>query len=336
MPAVATHSNEASARATGHPLLSVDNLSVTLSSPRGPVQAVLDVSYRIQAGRTLGVVGESGCGKTMTALALLGQLPATAERSGSIVFEGRDLSRISAEAMRGLLGDRLAMIYQEPMTSLNPVMPVGDQVAEVLVIHRGLTWPQAREAAVGLLAEVRIPAPRERGRSYPHELSGGMRQRVMIATALACRPTLLIADEPTTALDVTIQAQLLELMLELQERLGMAIQFISHNLAAVSEMADEIMVMYAGRIVERADAAALFAAPRHPYTVGLIGTIPDLARRRTRLPMIPGVVPNPARERQGCAFADRCPIAGPECREHEPELRPVATRHEAACFKAVV
>jgi oligopeptide/dipeptide ABC transporter ATP-binding protein len=318
------------------PLLAVDHLSVALPSHRGHVRAVIDISYRLSAGRTLGVVGESGCGKTMTALAVVGQLPASAERAGSICFEGSDLSQLPAEAMRSLLGDRLAMIYQEPMTSLNPVMPVGDQVAEVLVIHHGLSWRQARKRAVELLADVRIPGPRDRARAFPHELSGGMRQRVMIAIAIACRPSLLIADEPTTALDVTVQAQIMDLLLEMQERIGMAIQFISHNLAVVSEMADEIMVMYAGRIVERADAASFFALPLHPYSAGLMRTIPDPSERRTRLQTIPGSVPRPSAVRKGCAFADRCFLVGTECREREPELRHVAERHEVACLKVAL
>ncbi len=319
--------------AADRPVLAVDNLSVSLPSHRGRVHAVVDVSYRIDAGRILGVVGESGCGKTMTALAVVGQLPASADRSGGIRFEGGDLSAAPATAMQALLGDRLAMIYQEPMTSLNPVMPVGDQVAEVLVVHRDLSWRQARERAVELLAEVRILGPRDRARAYPHELSGGMRQRAMIAIALACQPALLIADEPTTALDVTVQAQIMDLLLEMQERLGMAIQFISHNLAVVSEMADEIMVMYAGRIVERADAATFFAAPLHPYSAGLMRTIPNPLERRPRLPTIPGSVPSPSRERTGCAFADRCPLADSACREREPELTRVAGGHEVACLK---
>jgi oligopeptide/dipeptide ABC transporter ATP-binding protein len=315
------------------PVLDVDHLSVALPGRHGPVRAVVDISYRIEVGRILGVVGESGCGKTMTALAVVGQLPPAATRSGRIRFEGGDLERMAQPAMQAVLGDRLAMIYQEPMTSLNPVMPVGDQVAEVLVVHRDLSWRQARKQAVELLADVHIPGARERASAYPHELSGGMRQRAMIAIALACRPALLIADEPTTALDVTVQAQIMDLLLEMQERLGMAVQFISHNLAVVSEMADEIMVMYAGRIVERADAAAFFAAPLHPYSIGLMRTIPTPFERRPRLPTIPGSVPGPGRERRGCAFADRCPLAAPECREHEPELRAVAGRHEVACLK---
>ncbi len=295
---------------------------------------VAGVSYSLAAGRTLGVVGESGCGKSMTALALMGLVPAPGRVTGSIRFQGTDIVGQDAEHWRSMRGKRAAMVFQEPMTALNPVMPVGRQIAEVLVLHEQKTWREAGEQAVALLDAVGIPSPRERASAYPHQFSGGQRQRAMIAMALACRPALLIADEPTTALDVTIQAQILDLMRRLQDEIGMAIQFISHNLAVISEIADEIVVMYAGRIVERARADALFARPLHPYTLGLISTLPDPGRRAERLPVIPGGVPNLETSFQGCRFADRCVRGDAGCRAAEPALEELAPGHFAACFKA--
>ncbi len=294
---------------------------------------VAGVDYEIRSGRTLGIVGESGCGKSVTSLALMGLVPAPGRVEGSVTFRGRELLGQSDAAWRKLRGDGIAMVFQEPMTALNPVMQVGRQIAEVLVIHRGESWRSAQSASVDLLDAVGINSPRDRARAYPHQLSGGMRQRAMIAMALACEPALLIADEPTTALDVTIQAQILDLMLDLQDRTGMAMQFISHNLAVVSEIAHEICVMYAGRVVERAPADALFDAPLHPYTQGLIATVPNPDHRVARLPVIPGGVPDLVAGR-GCRFADRCPRADAGCREAEPELAPYAPGHFAACFKA--
>jgi oligopeptide/dipeptide ABC transporter ATP-binding protein len=312
-------------------LLAVDNLTVRF----GDALVVAGVSYTLAAGRTLGVVGESGCGKSMTALALLGLVPAPGRVAGSVRFEGAQLIGQSEAAWQAFRGAKAAMIFQEPMTALNPVMTVGDQIAEALELHEGLPRRAAHERAVALLAEVGIPSPRERAGAYPHQLSGGMRQRGMIAMALACAPALLIADEPTTALDVTIQAQILELMAELQEKNGMAIQFISHNLGVISEIADEIMVMYAGRIVERAPADALFARPRHPYTIGLIETLPSTEHRVAVLPVIRGGVPDPRRAQgSGCRFADRCPQVAPSCREAEPPLAELAPGHFVACFRA--
>jgi len=277
------------------------------------------------------VVGESGCGKSVSALALLGLVPPPGRVAGSIRFAGRELIGQSPAAWRALRGDRIAMVFQEPMTALNPVMTVGEQIAEAIVLHQAADRSAAREQAVALLEAVGIAAPRARARAYPHQLSGGMRQRAMIAMALACRPALLIADEPTTALDVTIQAQIVELMQDLQAEIGMAIQFISHNLAVVSEIADEIVVMYAGRIVERAPAEELFARPLHPYTIGLIATLPDPGRRVARLPVIPGSVLSVSA--QGCRFADRCPRGDASCRRAEPPLEAVTPGHAAACFK---
>jgi oligopeptide/dipeptide ABC transporter ATP-binding protein len=278
-------------------------------------------------------VGESGCGKSTTALALMGLLPASTRISGAAHFLGQDLLAQTESQWRRVRGNRMAMIFQEPMTALNPVMPIGEQIGETLLLHQGLSPKAALARAVEMLDEVGIPAARTRASAYPHQLSGGMRQRAMIAMALACRPALLIADEPTTALDVTIQAQILELMLELQDRIGMAIQFISHNLGVVSELADDIIVMYAGRIVERAPAAQLFDQPRHPYSVGLIQTLPNLAKRQPRLPVIPGGMPDLAVPVAGCRFADRCPRVISQCRAEVPALTPVGPGHEVACFR---
>ena len=319
---------------TTEPLLAVEDLTIEFPTERGVLRAVRGISYEIGAGRTLGVVGESGCGKSMTALAVMGLVPPQGAMGGRIRFMGTDLVRLDEPAMRRLRGSRIAMIFQEPMTALNPVIPVGDQIGEVMQLHQGLSRATARQEAVRLLDDVGIPSPAARAADYPHQLSGGMRQRAVIAMALAGDPALLIADEPTTALDVTIQAQILELMLELQDRTGMAIQFISHNLGVVSELADEIIVMYAGRIVERASAADLFATPLHPYTRGLIATLPDLTRREPRLPTIPGGVPDPVVSLNGCRFADRCPHADADCRAAIPSLETLAPGHAVACFKA--
>ena len=315
-------------------LLHVEHLSIEFKTDKGILRAVDDISYAIAPGKTLGLVGESGCGKSTTALALMGLLPSVATVSGQAHFLGTDLFTQSEKEWRGVRGNRMAMIFQEPMTALNPVIPIGEQISETLLLHQGLTGKAALERAIEMLDEVGIASARTRAAAYPHQLSGGMRQRAMIAMALACRPSLLIADEPTTALDVTIQAQILELMLELQDRIGMAIQFISHNLGVVSELADDIIVMYAGRIAERAPAARLFAEPRHPYTVGLINTLPNLQHRQSRLPVIPGGMPNLAVPTPGCRFADRCPRVVAQCREQVPPLVTVAPGHDVACFRA--
>ena len=315
------------------PLLEVQGLEVAFDLPGGPRRVVAGVEYSIPPGRTLGVVGESGCGKSMTALALMGLVPQPGRVSGSIRFEGRELVGQNRAAWRAMRGDRMAMVFQEPMTALNPVMPVGRQIAEALVLHEDIGWRAAGERAVELLSQVGIPAARERAGAYPHQLSGGQRQRAMIAMALACRPALLVADEPTTALDVTIQAQILDLMLALQEETGTAIQFISHNLAVVSEVSHEVVVMYAGRIVERGPADALFAQPLHPYTVGLIATLPDAGHRVDHLPVIPGGVPDMGRAEPGCRFFPRCPRGDAGCRSAEPALEEHAPGQWAACFK---
>jgi oligopeptide/dipeptide ABC transporter ATP-binding protein len=314
------------------PLLEVNDLRVGFPARDGVRNVVAGIAYALSPGRTLGVVGESGCGKSMTALALMGLVPSPGRVAGSVRFGGKELLGQSASAWRALRGERVAMVFQEPMTALNPVMRVGHQIAEVQVLHKGIGWSEAEEHAVAMLEAVGINSPKERAHAYPHQLSGGMRQRAMIAMALACEPALLIADEPTTALDVTIQAQILDLMLDLQDRIGMAMQFISHNLAVISEIAHDIIVMYAGRIVERAPAYALFATPRHPYTRGLIATLPDPGHQVPRLPVIPGVVSNA--DLPGCRFADRCALADAGCRAAEPLLEELAPGHFAACFKA--
>ena len=316
------------------PVLEVRGLAVEFATDDGPVRAVDGISYAVPAGRTLGVVGESGCGKSVTALALMRLVPPPGRIvAGEVRLEGEALTALGERAMRAVRGARVAMIFQEPMTALNPVFSVGDQIAETFRLHREMGRAEAWEGAVAMLDRVGIPDPAQRARDYPHQLSGGMRQRAMIAMALACRPALLLADEPTTALDVTIQAQILDLMLDIQDQLGMAIQFISHNLGVISEVADEVMVMYAGRVVERAPADALFAEPLHPYTAALMATVPQLGRRRA-LAAIPGSVPPLHDLPRGCRFRNRCALAGADCAEAEPELRQMAGGRHVACFRA--
>ncbi len=332
MPTVASEPRPASSAESG-PLLSVDSLTVTFATRRGVVRAVDGISYTLRAGRTLGVVGESGCGKSVTALALLGLVDPPGEIGGGrVMFEGRDLLTLDEAAMESVRGARIAMIFQEPMTALNPVYAIGDQIGEVFTTHRGHSRGQARDGAIDMLDRVGMPAPARRARDYPHQLSGGMRQRAMIAMALAGRPALLIADEPTTALDVTVQAQILELMLDIQEGFGTAIQFISHDLGVISEIADEVAVMYAGRIVEHAPADVIFDNPLHPYTQGLLATVPRIGAGLDRLPAISGNVPDLARLPAGCAFRDRCPKAGPDCAV-APTLDIAEPGHRVACFR---
>ena len=331
-----TATSQAAATAAGarSPLLAVDGLSVAFAGRDGVVRAVDGVSYEIEAGRTLGVVGESGCGKSVAALALLGLVsPPGRITAGRVLLDGSDLLALDERRLRAIRGARISMVFQEPATALNPVQMVGAQVAESFRIHHGLSRTQAWTGAVHMLAQVGIPSPSRRARDYPHQLSGGMRQRAVIAMALACGPALLIADEPTTALDVTIQAQILDLMLDMQERMGMAIQFISHNLAVISEVAHEVMVMYAGRVVERAPARALFATPQHPYTRGLIEALPRLGGKADFKP-IPGAVPDPPALPAGCRFSDRCPLATAECRAAEPPFERRPDGRGVACFKA--
>jgi oligopeptide/dipeptide ABC transporter ATP-binding protein len=319
----------------GGPALEVRDLAVTFPTEDGPLHAVAGISYRIEAGRTLGVVGESGCGKSMTALAILGLVPPPGRIVGGSVRLGEiDVTALPEDQLTAIRGERVSMVFQEPMTALNPVMTVGEQIAEAWALHRQGSAAQAREAALHMIERVRIPDPHRRYDDYPHHMSGGMRQRAMIAMALACEPDLLIADEPTTALDVTIQAQIIELMMEMQAELGMAIQFISHNLGVVSEIADDVAVMYAGRIVEHGTAAQVLSAPRHPYTRALMETIPRLGARVDRLPAIPGTVPDPRAVPAGCPFSDRCALADGGCRAALPPLTDQGGGHFAACFKA--
>ncbi|HJV11994.1 MAG TPA: ABC transporter ATP-binding protein [Burkholderiales bacterium] len=317
-------------------LLEVRDLRTLFASERGEVHAVDGVDLSLERGRTLGIVGESGCGKSVTALSIMGLVPQPPGRiaGGEVLFEGEDLLQAPARRMRDLRGDKLSMIFQEPMTSLNPAFPAGDQVAEALLRHRKVSPKEARDQAVEMLRKVRIPSPERRARDYPHQLSGGMRQRVMIAMALACDPRLLIADEPTTALDVTIQAQILELMRLLRAELGTAIILITHDLGVIAELADDVIVMYAGKVVERCAAERLFAEPQHPYTIGLLGSIPRLHLAQARLSAIEGVVPDPVAFPQGCRFHPRCPFAVDKCRAEVPPLIKVSENHEAACWRA--
>jgi oligopeptide/dipeptide ABC transporter ATP-binding protein len=317
-------------------LLEVRDLRTWFDGDGGTYRAVDGISFSLQAGRTLGIVGESGCGKSVTSLSIMGLVPMPPGRiaGGEILFEGVDLLKLDAEALRDLRGARMAMIFQEPMTSLNPAYTVGEQIVEGILRHQAIDRAAARARAIEMLRLVRIPAPEQRFDEYPHKLSGGMRQRAMIAMALACGPRLLIADEPTTALDVTIQAQILDLLRRLREETGTAIILITHDLGVIAELADDVVVMYAGQIVERAPVRRLFEAAQHPYTIGLLGAIPELDRRRARLATIEGTVPDLGAELPGCRFAPRCPFAQPRCRSDAPSLREVEPGHEAACWRA--
>ncbi len=316
-------------------LLSVEDLKVEFSTDAGIVTAVDGVTLSLRRGETLALVGESGCGKSMTALSIMGLVPEPQGRvSGSIRFDGVELTGLAPAERRAYRGARIAMIFQEPMTSLNPAFTIGDQIGEGLVRHRGLSPRAARAEAIEMLRRVRVPAPERRADDYPHRLSGGMRQRAMIAMALACSPALLIADEPTTALDVTIQAQILDLLRELRAATGAAILLITHDLGVVAETADRVAVMYSGRIVEEAPVAALFASPQHPYTIGLLGAVPRLAGTRARLATIEGNVPDPLALPSGCRFAPRCPFAEAECRVVDPTMVALAAGHRAACRRA--
>jgi len=317
-------------------LLEVRDLTTCFKTDRGEFSAVDGVSFTLEAGRTLGIVGESGCGKSVTSLSIMGLLPKGQGRvaSGSILFNGTDLTTLSPAAMRNLRGNKMAMIFQEPMTSLNPAFTIGNQLIEAIRCHRDISHSAARVRAIEMLAKVRIPSPEQRIDTYPHKLSGGMRQRVMIAMALACEPQLLIADEPTTALDVTIQAQVLELMRSLRTSAGTAIVLITHDLGVIAELADEVAVMYAGRLVERASVERLFAEPQHPYTIGLLGSIPKMHLTQSRLAAIEGQVPSPTSAPVGCRFAARCPFADAKCIEISPPLQELSAAHFVACWKA--
>lgn len=318
-------------------LLDVRDLETHFYGEDCVTRALRGVSFQVKKGETLGVVGESGCGKSVTSLSILRLLPKLAARTvgGEVRFHGRDLLKLPEREMRQIRGDRIAMIFQEPMTSLNPVYTVGHQIAEALRIHTKASWPDAMAKAQEMLRLVRIADPERRVNNYPHEMSGGMRQRAMIAMALACSPKLLIADEPTTALDVTMQAQILRLIVDLKERTGTAVMFITHDLGVVAETCQRVIVMYAGRIVEQASVTDLFARPAHPYTQALMRSVPDPRHgRRQRLPEIPGMVPNLREPLVGCSFAPRCPLASGICHEKTPTLCEVKPGHAAACWRS--
>jgi peptide/nickel transport system ATP-binding protein len=321
-------------------LLEVENLQTHFGTMDGVVRAVEGLSFHIDAGETLGIVGESGCGKSVTSMSILRLIPEPPGKiAGSIRFEGRDLLTVSESEMRAIRGNAISMIFQEPMTSLNPVLTVGKQIGETVRLHQGMNARDAEAKAVEMLTLVGIPAPERRVREYPHQLSGGMRQRVMIAMALACNPRLLIADEPTTALDVTIQAQILDLMRDLKTRLGSAIMLITHDLGVVAEMAQRVVVMYAGRKVEEAPVNEIFANPMHPYTRGLLGAVPKLGSSlveggRGKLAEIAGLVPSLRKPIVGCAFAGRCSMVTDFCRQVAPAIEAKAPRHSVACHYA--
>ena len=319
-------------------LLEVDDLKTSFFTSDGEIRAVDGVSFTIAEGKTMGLVGESGCGKSVTALSVMQLLQKGTGRivGGEIRYKGRNLAEFDEEEMREIRGNEISMIFQEPMTSLNPVFTVGYQIAEAVRLHQGMSKDDARDRAVEMLKLVRIAEPENRVNDFPHQLSGGMRQRVMIAMALSCNPTLLMADEPTTALDVTIQAQILSLIKELQERLGMALLLITHDLGVVAEQADEVAVMYAGRIVERARPDVIFTRPMHPYTIGLMNSVPgvsDNTDERGRLRAIPGIVPSPLDWPSGCRFRTRCDRADDGCAELIPPLVEVERGHWVSCLK---
>src|ERR1051325_646156 len=315
-------------------LLQVRNLRASFFTPEGEVRAVDGVSFEIAEGKTLGLVGESGCGKSVTSLSIMRLIPSPPGQivGGEILYRGRDLLKLNREEMRKIRGNEISMIFQEPMTSLNPVFTVGNQIGEAIRLHQGLGKRQTRPKTIEMLRLVRSAHPESRVDAYPHQLSGGMRQRVMIAMALSCNPSLLIADEPTTALDVTIQAQILELIGELKQKLGMALLLITHDLGVVAERADEVAIMYGGVIVERASAREIFRRPLHPYTVGLLNSLPGASgHKKKRLAAIPGVVPSPLDLPSGCRFRDRCPRAREVCADQEPPLQDKEPGHPAAC-----
>jgi peptide/nickel transport system ATP-binding protein len=321
-------------------ILDVKNLKTVFFTNSGLFKAVDDVSFNVRRGETLAIVGESGCGKSVSALSIMRLVPEPPGKivGGSVTLEGTDLLALSEEQMRGIRGNRMSMIFQEPMTSLNPVMRIGDQITEAIRLHQNKTAKEAWVRAVEMLRLVRIPEPERRAREYPHQLSGGMRQRAMIAMALACRPALLIADEPTTALDVTIQAQILALIVDLQKELGTGLILITHDLGVVAQTAQRVIVMYAGKKVEEASVDDLFADPRHPYTRGLMASMPAVislgAKTDVRLNEIPGMVPSLTNLPEGCAFAPRCPLAIDRCRQEYPPLQDFGGHHRAACWRA--
>jgi len=318
-------------------ILRIENLRTHFETARGTVKAVDGVDLHLNEGDTLGIAGESGCGKTVLALSVMRLIPRPPGRivSGRILFEGQDLLGLPEEEMRRVRGKRISMIFQEPMTSLNPVFRIGDQVAETLRLHEGLSAADAHERAVEMLRMVGIPAPEARARDYPHQMSGGMRQRVMIAMALSCRPRLMLADEPTTALDVTIQAQILELIQDLKREVGTSVILITHDLGVIAEAAQYAAVMYAGWVVEQGPVGSIFSAPLHPYTVGLMNSIPRIGKGHAKdgyLNVIPGTIPDLLELPSGCKFRDRCPHAMPVCAEKKPELLEKAPGHTVRCW----
>ena len=317
-------------------LLQIRNLQTSFFTSDGEVRAVDGVTFDIEEGKTMGLVGESGCGKSVTALSVMKLLSKGIGRvvGGEILYRGEDLAEFSDPQMREIRGNEISMIFQEPMTSLNPVFSIGNQIAESVRLHQGATKKEARDRAIEMLQLVKIAEPHKRIDEFPHQLSGGMRQRVMIAMALSCNPSLLMADEPTTALDVTIQAQILELIKELQEQLGMSVLLITHDLGVVAEQADEVAVMYAGKIVERAKPEIIFSRPSHPYTIGLMNSVPGVTdKTKKRLEAIPGIVPNPLHWPSGCRFRDRCSLADESCGLTQPSLIEIEPGHWVSCLK---
>ncbi len=323
-------------------ILEVKNLQTQFTTERGRVMAVDSVSFDLYKGRTLGIVGESGCGKSVTSLSIMRLIPNPPGKivGGEILYKGQDLLHLNMNEMRKIRGNEISMIFQEPMTSLNPVFTIGNQLIEAILLHQDLSKSEAVNKAVEMLKLVGIPAPEKRVKDYPHQLSGGMRQRVMIAMALSCNPQILIADEPTTALDVTIQAQILDLLRDLQQKVGLSLMLITHDLGVVAEMAHEVAVMYAGKVVERAPVEEIFKSPKHPYTQGLLNSIPVLNRdptgkiKKSRLEPIPGIVPNLLDLPQGCRFQDRCKWVSLECKGVEPSLVQLGGSREVRCVKA--
>ncbi|HHV26486.1 ABC transporter ATP-binding protein [Anaerosalibacter bizertensis] len=317
-------------------LLEVKDLKTYFYTDDGIVKAVDGVNFSVESGKTIGIVGESGCGKSVTAMSILRLIPDPPGKivNGEVLFDGKDLTKVSEDELRHIRGNDISVIFQEPMTSLNPVFTVGYQIMEALMLHQKLSEGEAKKKAIEMIKLVGIPRAEKIVDEYPHQLSGGMRQRVMIAMALSCQPKLLIADEPTTALDVTIQAQILELMNELKNKLNTSIMLITHDLGVVAEMSDHVIVMYSGKVVEDAPVDELFKNPRHPYTIGLMNSIPSLIEEGERLESIKGAVPNPLYLPKGCYFHPRCKFATDECRNGQPELREIAPGHKVSCFRA--
>lgn len=318
-------------------ILEVKDLKIYFQTEDGIAKAVDGVSYKVEAGKTLGIVGESGCGKSITSLAILKLVPQPPGiiAGGEILYRGKDLLKYSDEAIRKIRGHKISMIFQEPMTALNPILTVGEQISEVIIRHLNKTKKEALEKTISLLEEVGIPSPEARVDEYPHQLSGGMKQRVMIAMALACEPDILIADEPTTALDVTVQAQILDLLRKMQREYGMAIILITHALGVIAEMADDVVVMYGGKVVETTDVKSLYKKRLHPYTQGLFEAIPSITEKKDRLAIIQGVVPNPLEFPEGCRFSTRCHKVEERCHTLDPELKEIEAGHKVACHLVV-